>query len=309
MKKTLYIALLAAGLLGTPALPAAEQYKNYSEAAEKVSDDGYILFVYAEGWDRFSEPLCKKLIADPAIIEAAGSAALILAPFYQYSTPEDKSKQQEVWGGLVEPRANSMETYPSLLMYDKNGYLYGRVQGSVVTRGTPEEVAAEVKAKLEAKRKQDEIMKRAEAASGTEAAVLISEACQITGIEKPQDHLAKIKAVDPGDQSGMVKRHTFDYWGFSERYCGKKKEGEKGMNPDDIVAEMKKFIDDPAYTNEQKQVFYAVIMGTLRRSDASTNAIQIRNYAAEMKKLAPESHLGVSADEFVKLWVPAGNKK
>lgn len=309
MKKTLYIALLAAGLLAAPALPAAEQYKTFDEAVAKVTDDGYILFVYAEGWDRFSEPLCKKLIADPAITEAAGNAALILAPFYQYAGPEDKSKQQAVWGGLVEPRANSMETYPSLLMYDKNGYLYGRVQGSVVTRGTPEEVAAEVKAKLEAKHKQDEIMKKAEAASGTEAAVLISEACQIAGIEKPQDHLGKIKAVDPGDQSGMVKRHTFDYWGFSQKYCGKKSDGGLQMEADDVVREMKKFIDDPAYTNEQKQAFYAVIMGTLRRSNASANAIQIRSYAAEMKKLAPESHLGVSADEFIKVWVPTGNKK
>lgn len=309
MKKSLYIAMLAAGLLAAPALPAAEQYKTQIEASEKVTDDGYILFVYAKGWDRFSEPLCKKLIADPDVIAASGNAALILTPFYQYATPEDKDKQREIWGNLIEPRAASMESYPSLLMYDKNGYLYGRIQGELVTRGTPQEVAAEVKAKLEAKRKQDEIMKKAEAASGTEKAVLISEACLIDGIEKPQDHLAMIKEADPRDQSGMVKRHSFNYWGFSQKYCGKPSDGGLQMSPNEVIQEMKKFIADPAYTNEQKQVFYAVIIGTLRRSNAASGSTQIRTYATEMKRLAPESHLGVSADQVIKLWASGDKDK
>ena len=55
---------------------------------------------------------------------------------YQYATPEEKSAQRQVWGSLGEPAANSMETYPCLLMYDKEGFLYGRVQGPVLLRGT-----------------------------------------------------------------------------------------------------------------------------------------------------------------------------
>ena len=162
MKKAFYLALLATGLLTTlqPAL-AAKQYDTQEAASAEATDDGYILFVYAKGWDRFSEALCKKVIAAPEVQKAAGEAALILAPFYQYATNEERQAQRAVWGSLAEPGAASMETYPCLLMYDRDGYLYGRVQGPVLLRGTMEEIAAEVKTKMEAKHKQEEILKSA----------------------------------------------------------------------------------------------------------------------------------------------------
>ena len=163
--------MMSAACLLTP-LPgaAATVYENYAEASKNATDDGYMLVVYAKGWDRFSEPFCKKIIAAPEIQEAAGKAGLILAPFYQYASADDKAAQAAVWGDLREPNSASMETYPCILMYDKSGFLYGRVQGTTFLRGTMAEVAAEVKAKLEAKHKQEEIMSKAEAASGAEKA-------------------------------------------------------------------------------------------------------------------------------------------
>ncbi|MBR2144745.1 MAG: hypothetical protein IJ956_04330, partial [Akkermansia sp.] len=105
MKKTLYLLLLAAGLLAPMPAQAAKQYKTQTEAAEAVTDDGYILVVYGKGWDRFSEPLCKKVIEAPEVQQAAGNAALILTPFYQYATEAERSAQSEVWGSLAEPLA------------------------------------------------------------------------------------------------------------------------------------------------------------------------------------------------------------
>lgn len=308
MKKTLYLLLLTAGLLLTPAAQAAKEYATQTEAAESVTDDGYILVVYGKGWDRFSEELCKKVIAAPEIKEAAGNAALILTPFYQYATDEEKSAQREIWGALAEPKAHSMETYPCLLMYDKEGYLYGRVQGPVLLRGTMAEIAAEVKAKLEAKHKQEEIMKKAESANGVAAANLIAEACAIEGIEWPNNARNMVKSVDPSDESGMVRRLHFDGWALAQKYCGKASDGGLELGVTETVNKMQEMLKDPAYTPEQKQVFHAIIIGTLRRADAASSKTQIRSHAGEIKKLNPTSNLGSTSDQIIKLWC-GGDKK
>ena len=300
--------MMSAACLLTP-LPGAAGtvYENYAEAAKNATDDGYMLVVYAKGWDRFSEPFCKKIIAAPEIQEAAGKAALILAPFYQYATSEDKAAQAAVWGDLREPSSTSMETYPCILMYDKNGFLYGRVQGTSFLKGTMAEIGAEVKAKLEAKHKQEEIMSKAEAASGVEKARLIADACAVEGIERPNGYRDMVKAADPSDESGMWKRLNFDYYGFSQAYCASAKDGGKELGPEGTIRAMQELLKDPAYTAEQKQAIHAVIIGTLRRSGAS--AIQLKSAVMEMKKLAPESHLGISADQYIKLYASGATKK
>lgn len=309
MKKTLYLILLTAGMLTPLSSQAAQQFATQAEAEKSVTEDGYILVVYAKGWDRFSEAFCKKIIAAPEIREAAGNAALILTPFYQYANSDERMAQREVWGNLREPRANSMETYPSLLMYDKAGYLYARVQGTLLMRGTIEEIAADVKAKLEAKRKQEAIMEKAEAASGVEKAKLIAEACAFDNIEWPEGARNMVKAADPGDESGMVRRLHFDPWGFSQKHAGKPTDGGMQLGAAEMVKTMQKYLEDPAYTPEQKQVFYANMIGQLRREDRVGNMADIKRYAMEIKKLNPDSNLGVTADQIIKLWCNSEDKK
>ncbi|MBO5683635.1 MAG: hypothetical protein J6R92_01675 [Akkermansia sp.] len=307
MKKTLFLTLAAACMLAPLPGTAATVYKTQSEAAASVTKDGYILVVYAKGWDRFSEPFCKEIIADPEIQAAAGDAALILAPFYQYAKPEEKQKQAEVWGSLEEPRSSSNETYPCILMYDQKGILYGRVQGTSFLKGTMAERAAEIKAKLEAKHKQEELMTQAGAASGVERAKLVGEACAIQGIERPSGWREIVKAADPNDESGMVRRLNLDYYGFSQKYCASQKDGGLELGTEETISEMEKFLKDPAYTPEQKQIFHAVIIGTMRRSGA--DASQLKGAVMEMKKLAPESHMGVTADQYIKLYASGDSKK
>ncbi len=297
----------AACLLAPLPAEAATVYKTQAEAAEAVTDDGYILVVYAKGWDRFSEPFCEKIIASPEIQKAAGEAALILAPFYQYASSEEREKQNAIWGSLREPNASSNETYPCLLMYDKTGRLYGRVQGTPLIKGTTEEVAADIARKLAARKQQDELMAQAEKASGVEKAKLIGEACGIKDIERPNGWRDSVKAADPNDESGMVRRLNFDYYGFSQKYCGSKSDGGEEMGTEATIKEMEKFLSDPAYTPEQKQIFHAVIIGTLRRSGAGAN--QLKGAVMEMKRLAPESHMGVTAEQYIKLYASGGSKK
>ena len=307
MNKTIFTLLLAAGMLLPLPLSAAQQYATQDQAAQNATDDGYILVVYAKGWDRFSEALCKKVIASPELNKAAGNAALILTPFYQYANGEERSAQRAVWGALAEPAAHSMETYPSLLMYDKEGFLYGRVQGPVLLRGTMQEIADEVKAKLDAKHRQEEIMKRAHAASGVEKAQLIAEAWGIQGIEPPRNYRDLVKSADPNDESGMVRRLHFDPWAMAQKYCGKKSDGGLEMSDQETIDTMREFLRDPAYTPEQKQAFYAVIIGVTRRGGGG--ALKIKEYAIEMKRLNPESNLGVTSDQIIKLWASSESKK
>ena len=191
----------------------------------------------------------------------------------------------------------------------KDGYLYGRVQGTLLNRGTVDEIAAEVKAKLEAKRKQAEIMKQADAASGVERARLIAQACEFKGIERPNNAVDMVRAADPSDSSGMVKRLTFDPWAFAQKYCGKKSDGGLELPADETVRIMQDHLKDPAYTNEQKQVFHAVIIGTLRREKGAAAATQLRNNIMEMKRLDPNSNLGVTADQTIKIWLNNSDKK
>lgn len=299
--------IMSAACLLSP-LPgsAATVYETQQAAAGAVTEDGYMLVVYAKGWDRFSEPFCKKVIAAPEIQEAAGKAALILAPFYQYASDDDKVEQAKVWGDLKEPSATSMETYPCILMYDKSGHLYGRVQGTSFLKGTMAEIAAEVKAKLEAKHQQEAIMLKAEAASGVEQAKLIADACAIEGIERPAGWRDMVKNADPGDQSGMVRRLNFNYYGFSQAYCASAKDGGKELGTEGTISAMRELLKDPAYTPEQKQAMHAVIIGTLRRSGAS--AAQIKGAVLEMKKLNPNSHLGVTADHYIKIYASGDSK-
>ncbi len=307
MNKTIFTLLLAAGMLLPLPLSAAQQYATQDQAAQNATDDGYILVVYAKGWDRFSEALCKKVIASPELNKAAGNAALILTPFYQYANGEERSAQRAVWGALAEPAAHSMETYPSLLMYDKEGFLYGRVQGPVLLRGTMQEIADEVKAKLDAKHRQEEIMKRAHTASGVEKAQLIAEAWGIQGIEPPRNYRDLVKSADPNDESGMVRRLHFDPWAMAQKYCGKKSDGGLEMSDQETIDAMREFLRDPAYTPEQKQAFYAVIIGVTRRGGGG--ALKIKEYAIEMKRLNPESNLGVTSDQIIKLWASSESKK
>ena len=286
---------------------AGTVYATQQEAAKAATDDGYMLVVYAKGWDRFSEPFCKKVIESPEIQKAAGNAGLILAPFYQYATGEERSAQSAVWGSLSEPSASSMETYPCILMYDKSGYLYARVQGTSFLKGTMAEIAAEIKTKLDAKKAQEEIMAKAANASGAEKAKLIAEACEVKGIEHPRGARDMIRAADPQDESGMVRRMNFDYYGFSQKYCGKASDGGLELSTDKTIREMQAMLKDQAYTPEQKQVIHAVIIGTLRRSGASDT--QLKSAVMEMKRLAPDSHMGISADQYIKTYASGSGKK
>ena len=155
MKKT-FSLLLAGSLLLTLAQPlqAAQQFDTYEAAQKRVTDEGYILFIYPAGWDKYGEKLCKKLISDDKVRAAAGKAALIMAPIYQRRNEETNAKAKKAMGPLGYPNDMSDISYPALVFYEKGGRMYATLHGEKLMNASVPEVAQMIQQRLAAKKKQ-----------------------------------------------------------------------------------------------------------------------------------------------------------
>ncbi len=294
MKSFLLPALIGTcALTCTLPLPAAQQAPNYAAAKALVADDGYIIFAYADGWDKFSQKRCQKLIEHSAILKAAGNAVLMPLPIPEYTTEETKKAMEEHCGELKVPGANS---YPALIFMDAKGKHYATLYGKDVTRGKVSRVAEMVADTLEKGKKRRDLLRRAEAAPGPEKARLTFEAYQIDGLtwygKGFSEHIAKL---DPQDASGANHAAKYNHYGLLDTL--NKEPIDKGL------AEVDKMLADPAYTPVQKQQMCVAAVGMLRRRAGATGAADMQRYAELMKKLAPGTAEGKAADRILRDWV------
>ena len=65
-----------------PLLPAqaATKVSTYEQAQASLNDEGYLLFIYGQGWDKRSKELTTALYNSPAIAQAAGGSVMMLVP-------------------------------------------------------------------------------------------------------------------------------------------------------------------------------------------------------------------------------------
>ena len=201
--------------------------------------------------------MVRKLIKSKEVKGAAGSAILLPYAMDQALDEEANKALQAQWEGLKIPKADN---YPALLLFDRNGRHYSTICGTYMTQAKPVKVAKLIKKRMEAKRKQDELMRQAAEAKGAEKARLIAQACNIKDINRPDNYEKQLRGADPNDESGVVRQVTFNPWAFVEK---KLKE-----EPEAVLAELDTMLADPAYTDDQKQVFCACAIGTLRRIQA-----------------------------------------
>lgn len=294
MKKTLFLMMAAFTVLAvsTPA-QAARQYPSVEAAKQKVTDDGYILFIYPEGWDRYSEKFCKKLIADDGVQEAAGNAALILAPIYQNRNEKNNAHVKSVVAPLGYPGDMSDISYPALVFYEKGGRSYATLHGEALMNSSAAEVAALVKGKMAAKKKQDDLLAKANASSDAgEKNRLLLESSRVDGIEWPGGLRDAMRRNDPEDKHGYLGILNF---GFGR--------GKDEAMPD-YLARLDKVLDNPQLSPWQKQRACADAIGQIRRSYGPlAGGTLITKYAKKMQKLDPESPLGLSAPVVMRDWV------
>lgn len=294
MKKT-YSVLLACALLSLPVstATAAQQFSCYEEAAKRVTEDGYILFIHPDGWDRYGEKLCKKLIADESVRKAAGKAALILAPIYQNRTEKTNAEAKKVMGPLGYPGDMADISYPALLFYDKDGRQYSALHGEALMDATVAEVAELVKQRMEARKKQqallDESGKTTDTAKKTR---LLLDATRVSGVEWPNGVKAALKSVDPEDKHGCLAALNF---GFGI---------QANESLDSIIERLENALENGNLAPWQKQRACATVIGHIRRAYGSiAGGPLITKYAKIMQKLDPESPLGLSAPVVMRDWV------
>lgn len=294
MKQTL---LLAAAWLCALPMMAGTPCKTFAEASSKVKDDGYILYVYGPDWDRTSPDFMKPIYEDAGIQAAAGEAMLILAPYYQRPTDKQEAEQTAAWGTLNRPHPHSPQTYPALHFYDKDGHIYAFLRGPQLMHASKAEIAESVKARVAAHKQQAELLAKAEKAQGVEQAKLLGEAAVVPLTERPDKIVERIKAADPQDASGYVRRLTFYPEGEAEKNVN--------LSLSEGIALVEKAIADPAYTDLQKQQWCAMAIGYLHRNGGESNSAEIIKWAQKMKAYAPDSYLGHSADIVVAKWAGA----
>ena len=288
-------AFLAAALFTAMVTPsmAARPFASYDEAAQKVTDTGYIVFVYPADWDKHGEKFCKKLIAAEEVTAAASDAALLLAPVYQNRSEKNNARAKKMMGSLGYPGDMADISYPAIIFYDKNGRQYTSIHGRELIQASVNRVADLVRARLAAKKQQDALLAKAQAATdpGEKAGLLLASS-RIDGVEWPDGLREAMQQADPGDTHGYLAALNFEF------------SFQPGESPQEGMKRLDAVLANELYTPWQKQRACAAAIGHLRRSlGTMAGGAYITHYAKRMQKLDPDSALGVSAPVVMRDWV------
>lgn len=289
---SLLICLAAAA----PLLPvqAATKVATYEQAQAKLNDEGYILFIYGQGWDKRAKELTTALYKSPAVIKAAGKSVMMLVPLPESMDDKEKEAFAKVMGKLELPHPHSKHSFPAVVMYDKAGRLCSTICGPAMVQPDPERIALVISRRKAKLVEQLDILAQADKAQGEERARLLLQACRVENLERPSRVHDLIKQADPEDKAGCLAALN-----FHNNPVGDK---ANDMPLADLLAEMDKAIANPLHTVQQKQNACAFTIGCIRRRVGMGGSHLIRKYAEQMKALAPDSVLGRSADVVIRDW-------
>lgn len=293
--KTAALLLAAASLPLFPAA-AATVAETFDAVAAAPSADGCIVFVYGKGWDAHGEALCRALIAHPAVQDAAGSAALMLAPMLENPTEEQEAQVKAQLGALSLPDDGSDASYPALLFFDRENRRYSLLCGAeLMDNAAPEAVAKLVAARLSALHQRDALLAQAAELTGEEKALKLLESARVEGVAPLPDLRDRIKAADPEDKSRALWAFNFDNGGLND-------EEKKTLSLEDVCARTDGYLADPLLTVNQKQRACAYTIGHIHRSSGNSRSDLMVRYARRMHELAPDSVLGRSALIVIRDW-------
>lgn len=296
MKYTLLTLLASLALLPCQAVQQAESYE---ASKEIVTDDGYIVFAYAEDWDDFSEGVCSKLMNSEQVIKAAGNAVFMRAPIPNFLTDERKAADKERFGPLNVGDASS---YPAILMITKGGRLYSIINGAFMRKAAPKKVSKMIQERLASMKKQEQLLEKAKNAKGVERAKLIGQAADfedIMPVGRKGQIIAEIKRLDPKDESGYARRLR-DPFDFVGEIVGIEKNKDKGWEV--ALKQVEDYLNDPVYTPAHKQALHALAIGLLRRHGNVKSAAAIRKHTAALEALDAKSYIGKSAKIAEREW-------
>lgn len=276
--------------------------ENYEAAQANVPEDGYVLALYAEDWDKFSKKTVKSFYKNKAFRQEMANSVIIeyAAPnFFSAPTKEnpdlrDCRKEREAKLGKL--KWTGAHTYPAFVLYDKNGRHYATVLVPHADRKNPEKIAKQIAAARKALAEQNDLLAQAEKESGIAKAKLLGKAASFSNINRPDNIVKRIKEVDPEDKSGYVRSLDFNGHAYAEG-TSKTKDWKA------TLAEVEAKIADKSYTDAQRQGLYATAIGLLHRHGTVADQKKLVKYLRAMEKLDPDSILGISAERAEMLWV------
>ncbi len=299
MNKICILALAAAASLlpGTLALQAAQVVRNGAEAQEKVSDDGCIVFAYADGWDAYSKKRCETLMAHSAIQQAAGNAILVPLPIPENGDETAKKRHEAHCAGLKVP---GVWSYPALIFIDKQGRHYASLNGTAVARGPESELAKLITDRMQKGRERRRLLAEADTLQGPRRAAALFQASQIDGLNwMGKEHNQAIRQADPQNESGLIRSLDFDGYALARKL--------NGMSLQEALAEAERMLADQAYTPRQKQLICVALLGTMRRKAGIPEADTMRRYTCMMRDYAPDTPEGKAAEKILRDWIPGLN--
>ncbi len=288
---SLLMCLAAATLMP---VQAATKVATYEQAQAKVNEEGYILFVYGDGWDKRAKEQMTALYNAPEIVKAAGNSVMMLVPLPESLNEAQKAALEKTMGKLALPHVHSKHAFPAVVMYDKAGRIYTWISGPAMVYPEAGRIALTISRRKAGLQKQLQIMAAAAETKGEERANLLLQACRVENLERPDRVQQLIKEADPEDKSGCLAALNF----FNTTVGDKAAE----MSLSDILKAQDASIANPLLTVQQKQNACAYAIGTIRRRAGAGGSDLIRQYATQMKQLDPTSVLGQSADIVIRDW-------
>ncbi len=303
------LTLLLAGLaFGLPA-DAAQRAQSFDEAKQKAGSDGIVVFCYGPDWNKRSVRMLRSFWQNPATEEAAGGAVMLAVPFYQDSKAKGADEAAQIRGGLAAP---PFQVCPAVIMLDQSGRVYATLTGTDYLGDEAGGLGAKnIKAKLDALRRQQELMRQAEGLSGVEKAKLLREVSDL-GIAHPEGLLRMIEEADPQDKAGALRRNKHSQMEFTYKQIGA---DGLGFTDPEAVIELSKVkeaclevIEDEAYRPEDRQAAYNVYIGQSRRDGIGGGIL--RNLIRRGMKIDEETWYGKLSPTLGKLWGSgAGHRK
>ena len=288
---SLLMCLAAATLMP---VQAATKVATYEQAQAKVNEEGYILFVYGEGWDKRAKEQMTALYNAPEIAKAAGNSVMMLVPLPESLDDAQKAALEKTMGKLALPHVHSKHAFPAVVMYDKAGRIYTWISGPAMVHPDASRIALTISRRKAGLQKQQQILAAANETTGEDRANLLLQACRVENLERPDRVQQLIKEADPEDKSGCLAALNF----FNTTVGDKAAD----MTLADILKAQDASIANPLLTVQQKQNACAYAIGTIRRRAGAGGSDLIRQYATQMKQLDPTSVLGQSADIVIRDW-------
>ena len=295
-------------LLGMVLIPlnhAAQRAETYHEALSMAGSDGVIAYCYGPDWNRRSVKLLNSFWKSAKTEEAAGNAVLVAVPFYENKNSAEAAENEHIGNGMPAP---SFSVCPTVMFFDKSGRMYASMQGSDYLGADPActEGVKNIQKYLQALRKQQELMAKAESAEGEEKAKLLAQVSDLP-IQAPDGLLAQLKEADPKDKLGYIRRLEFNARAFMYDQLDTK---DGFIHPDfeadytKMTKDCEKVFKDEALRSRDRQAAYNLFIGQSRREHIQGN--RLKGLIRKVSKLDPDTDYGQLSPTLMNLW---GNLK